>query len=305
MKIGEIEVGDLFLAPMAGVSDVGFRKVARLCGADLCCTEMVNCKALRFNNKATRTLLFIDNETPSAVQIFGHDADDMARACASDELKPFDIIDINFGCPAPKIVKNGDGSALLQDLTKIEEIVKKCVNATDKPITVKFRIGFNRGDNVAVEVAKICERNGVKAITVHGRTTEQMYSGIVDYDTIKKVKQSVKIPVIGNGDVVDEDSYKKMLETGVDGVMIARGALGKPWIFDMLKHKNLPNKYEMIELHVNTLKKYFKDDYLCSYLRKHFLWYVRDFEGANKVRASLSLTTNLDEALKTIKSVLS
>ena len=186
MKIGNIEVGNLFLAPMAGVSDIGFRKVCRMCGADLTYIEMVNCNAIRFKNEHTLDLLRTeDDEKPKVVQIFGHDADQMAKVCASKELEQFDIIDINFGCPAPKIIKNGDGSALLCHLDKIEEIVTKCVNATNKPITVKIRKGFKKNDNVAVQVAKLCEKCGAKAITIHGRTREQMYSGTVDYETIK------------------------------------------------------------------------------------------------------------------------
>ena len=306
MKIGNIEVGNLFLAPMAGVSDIGFRKVCRDCGADLTYVEMINCNALRFNNEHTQQLLQTeDNETPKIVQIFGHDADVMAAVCASESLKKFDIIDINFGCPAPKIVKNGDGSALLKDISKIEEIVTKCVNATTKPITVKIRIGYGLNDNVAVEVAKVCERCGAKAITVHGRTRDQMYSGEINYQTIKKVKQSVSIPVIGNGNVFDKKSYQKMLETGVDGVMIARGSLGQPWIFSVLKDIEIPNKYNIVEEHVKTLRKYYSDEVLCTTLRKHFLWYVRDIEGGSKYKLQLATTTNLDESLKILKEVLS
>ncbi len=305
MKIGNIEVGNLFLAPMAGVSDIGFRKVCRMCGADLTYVEMINCNAIRFFNEYTKKLLATeDDEVVKVVQIFGHDADEMAKVCQSEELKKFDIIDINFGCPAPKIVKNGDGSALLKDLNKIEEIVTKCVRATKKPITVKIRTGFFNGDNVAVKVAKLCEKCGAKAITVHGRTREQMYSGTVDYETIKRVKQSVKIPVIGNGDVFDEQSYKKMLQTGVDGVMIARGALGKPWFFAELKHIPFKDKFSIIETHIKTLQKYYSDEVLCTTLRKHFLWYIRDIKDAGKYRLKLALTKNLDESLKLLKEIL-
>lgn len=305
MKIGDIEVGNLFLAPMAGVTEVGFRTVCKMCGADLTYTEMINAKAMRFNNTHTSTLLYTEEiESPKVVQIFGNNADDLAQVCKSPLLDKFDIIDINFGCPAPKIVKNGEGSALLKDLDKLEQIVKACVSATTKPVTAKFRIGFENGDNVAVEVAKICERNGIKAITVHGRTREQMYSGTVDYETIKKVKQSVSIPVIGNGDVVDEKSYQKMLETGVDGVMVARGALGNPWIFARLKGDTQGSRYEMIQKHIQVLKKYYDEKWICIHIRKHLLWYTQGIEGASKIRLKLATTTNLDESLALLKQVL-
>ena len=305
MKIGNIEVGNLFLAPLAGVSEIGFRSVCKMCGADTTCTEMINAKAMRFGNENTKQLLLTEeNENIKIVQIFGNSAEDLAKVCASKELEKFDIIDLNFGCPAPKIVKNGEGSALLKDLNKLEEIVKACVNATDKPVTAKFRIGFEEGHNVAVEVAKICERNGIKAITVHGRTREQMYSGKVDYETIKKVKQSVSIPVIGNGDVFDKESYQKMLDTGVDGVMIARGALGRPWIFAELKNLPTPNKMEIIKKHIEVLRKYYSESWICTNIRKHLLWYAQGVEGAAKIRLKLATTTNLDEALSLLEGIL-
>ena len=305
MKIGDIEVGNLFLAPMAGVTEVGFRAICKICGADTTCTEMVNAKAMRFNSKNTLNLLISEDiEKPKIVQIFGNNAEDLAKACASKELEKFDIIDINFGCPAPKIVKNGDGSAILKDLHKLEEIVSACTKATTKPITAKFRIGFNTNDNVAVEVAKICERNGIKAITVHGRTREQMYSGDVDYETIRKVKQSVSIPVIGNGNVFDKKSYQKMLDTGVDGVMIGRGALGRPWIFAELKEKIIGSKFELIKTHIEILRKYYDENWICAHIRKHLLWYVQGIEGVGKIRLKLATTTNLDEALEILKTVI-
>lgn len=306
MKIGELNVGDIFLAPMAGVSEVGFRKACKLGGADLTYTEMINSKAIRFNNTATKNLLLTsDIENPVAVQLFGSDPADMAAACACSDLQKFDIIDLNFGCPAPKIIKNGDGSALLQNLPKIQQIVTACVQATDKPITAKIRTGFNLTDNVALSVAKICEDSGIKAITIHGRTREQMYSGEIDYETIAKVKANVKIPVIGNGNVFDEHSYNVLKQTGVDGILIARGALGKPWIFNLLK--NIPDnksKFGYIEEHINELRKHFNERYITLTMRKHLLWYINGVDGASAIRQKIATTEDLNEALKIIKQIL-
>ncbi len=306
MKIKDIEVGKLFLAPMAGVNDIGFRKVCKMYGADLTYIEMINANALLHENSHTKKLLeTADNEDIKVVQIFGHDPYTLAKAVQSPLLAKFDIIDINFGCPAPKIVKNGDGSALLKHFDKIAEICKSCTNATTKPITAKIRIGFDVDENIAVEVAKICEQNGISAITVHGRTREQMYSGNVDYETIKKVKQSVSIPVIGNGDVVDNVTYQKMLQTGVDAVMIGRGALGRPWIFSELKGIKIKSKFEAIKCHIDTLRKLYSDNELCITLRKHFLWYIRDIPGASKYRLELATTKNLNESIKILEKVYS
>lgn len=302
MKIDNIEVGNLFLAPMAGVTEVGFRKLAKICGADLTYTEMVNAKALLMKNEATTKLLIKNaEETPSAVQLFGSNAKDLAQACTLTELDDFDIIDFNFGCPAPKIVKNGEGSALLNNLDKIKTILTECKKISPKPITAKFRIGFNDGDNVAVDVAKICQDAGVSAITVHGRTREQMYSGKVDYETIAKVKASVNIPVIGNGDVVDKASYDLMKQTGVDGVMIGRGALGNPWIFSELKGKTVLDKFELIQLHIKTLREHFDERFVCLHMRKHLLWYLRNVPSASKIRAQIAVSDSLEKSLQLIK----
>ena len=304
MKIKNIDVGSLFLAPMAGVSDVGFRKVCKMFGADLTYVEMINANAILHENVHTKKLLETkDDEDIKVVQIFGHDPLIMAKAVQSPLLAKFDIIDLNFGCPAPKIIKNGDGSALLKHLDTLASICKSCSSATTKPVTAKIRIGFESDENIAVQIAKICEQNGIAAITVHGRTRAQMYSGTVDYETIKKVKQSVAIPVIGNGDIVDIKTYQMMLKTGVDGVMIGRGALGRPWIFAELKGKKVEDKFSAIKFHVETLKKYYTDEELCLILRKHFLWYIRDIPGASKYRFELATTKNLNDSLKIIEKI--
>jgi len=305
MKIKDVEIGNLFLAPMAGVTDVGFRTICKMAGADLTFTEMVNATALLYDSEKTKELLITsDMECPKAVQIFGHNEQHMAKVCQSEYLNKFDIIDINFGCPAPKIVKNGDGSALLKDLRQIEKIVSACVKATNKPITCKFRKGFEEGSNVAVQVAKICEEAGAKMLTIHGRTREQMYSGNVDLETIAKVKQSVSIPVIGNGDVFDQNSYNNMLKTGVDGVMVARGALGNPNIFATLKKQTPLNEMHCIKEHINILRQHFSEHYLTTYMRKHLLWYVAGKENANKLKIELATSNDLNQSLNKIEEFL-
>lgn len=302
MIINGKELGKVFLAPMAGVSEVGFRTVCKMAGADLTFTEMVNATALVHESKKTKELLITEKiETPVAVQIFGHDEKHMAKVCTIPELEKFDVIDINFGCPAPKIVKNGDGSALLKDLNKVQTIVESVVEATNKPVSCKFRIGFNNGENVAVSMAKICEEAGAKFITVHGRTREQMYSGKVDLETIAKVKQSVKIPVVGNGDVVDLNTYNEMLSTGVDAVMIGRGALGNPNIFAKLTGCQMLDKIFMIEKHIEVLRRYYDEKFVSATMIKHLLWYIAGERDASKIKLQVATTKKIDDALNIIK----
>jgi len=233
LKIGNVELeNNILLAPMAGITDLPFRVMAKKQGAALVYTEMVSSKAIFYGDEKTKKLLNMEGEKrPIAVQIFGSDIESMVYA--AKYVEPIaDIIDINMGCPAPKVVKNGDGSKLLLNLDLAEEIVRAVVEAVKKPVTVKFRKGWNNSNIVAVEAAKRFERAGAKAITIHGRTREEYYSGTCDLDIIKEVKQAVSIPVIGNGDVKDIKSAQKMFEyTGVDGIMIGRASLGNPWIF--------------------------------------------------------------------------
>ena len=234
LKIGNVELrNNILLAPMAGITDLPFRLICEKHGAGLTCTEMISSKGLYYNDSKTKLLLNVQGEErPVAAQIFGSDIE--ALKYASEYVsKVVDIVDINMGCPAPKIVKNGDGSKLLKNLDLVFCIAKEVVKASKVPVTVKIRKGWNSKSVVAVEVAKLLEEAGVSAITIHGRTREEYYLGKADWDIIKKVKESVKIPVIGNGDIkTKEDALRMFEQTNVDGLMIGRGAIGNPWIFE-------------------------------------------------------------------------
>ena len=233
LKIGNVELpNNLILAPMAGVTNRPFRIICKKYGAGMVCTEMASSRAMFHNDLKTKRLLNTEGEErPISMQIFGSDEESMMYA-TEQISKIADIVDINMGCPAPKVVKNGDGSKLLLDLEKAEKILIAVVNKSTVPVTLKIRKGWDKENIVAVEIAKIAERVGISAITVHGRTRSEFYTGKADWDIIKKVKENVKIPVIGNGDVIDGETAKRMFEyTGVDGIMIGRGSFGKPWIF--------------------------------------------------------------------------
>lgn len=305
MKIDGKEFGSIFLAPMAGVSEVGFRHACKMAGADLTFTEMVSSKALMYESQKTKDLLIASElEDVKAVQLFGHEPEVMASACMREELQKFDLIDINFGCPAPKIVNNGDGSALLKDLKLLEQIVGKCAKATNKPISCKFRLGYGANDNIAVQVAKICENAGAKMLTVHGRTRAQMYSGQVDLESIAKVKASVKIPVVGNGDIIDYESYLNMLKTGVDAVMIGRGALGDPNIFNRLKKQPETDLFELVKQHILELSKHYNDRYINVTMRKHLLWYVGGIKNATEIKQQIATSDNIQQSLKLVEQLL-
>ena len=265
------------LAPMAGFTDMAFRKMCLDYGAGLVCTEMVSAQALHYKNEKTEKLLeSLDGETPKAVQIFGHDPEIMAEAVKNPLLQKFDIIDINMGCPAPKIVRNGDGSSLLKDIELAEKIIVACVNSTEKPITVKFRIGYNNNTKNAVEFAKMCEKSGAAAITVHGRTTSQGYSGNVDYDMIRQVKEAVNIPVFANGDCRSKKDFDKILEiTKADGIAIGRAAVGAPEIFSEVQGKIAEvNKLAQIKFHYETLLKVCDEIYVVKFMRAHLAGYL-------------------------------
>ena len=293
--------GNLILAPMAGFSDLAFRKVCQDYGAALTVTEMVSAKALSYKNKKTEELLFtLDDESPKAVQIFGHEPEIMAEACKNPLLQKFDIIDINMGCPAPKIVSNGDGSALLKDIHLARKIIEACVKATDKPITVKFRIGFYDNQNIAVEFAKMCEEAGAAAITVHGRTTKQGYSGTVDYDAIREVKKAVKIPVFANGDCRSKEDYDKILKiTKADGVMVGRAALGCPEIFKEIEtgKKVIVNKFEQIVWHYKTMLEFYQERYVVLYMRSHIAQYLKGEHKNSKALVEILKLERFDDIL--------
>lgn len=305
MKIGNIELkNNLILAPMAGVSDVGFRSLAVSYGADFAETEMVSAKALIYNNDKTLDLLnTADNEDIKVVQLFGHEPDVFKDAVRHEALKKFDAIDINMGCPAPKIVGNGDGSALLKNIDLAREIIEVAVKYSNKPIIVKFRAGWDEKSIIAVKFAKMCEKAGASAITIHGRVRSQFFAGTVDYEIIKAVKKAVKIPVIANGDVFDRDSYLKLLQTGADAVMIGRGATGRPYIFSEVLGLDF-NKdiFADIEEHVRVLRKFYTDNLISKEMKKHLLWYLKGERNVREIKMQILALNDINDMLELLKN---
>lgn len=304
MIIKDIDFSDnpIILAPMAGVSDVGFRALASSFGADATVTEMLSARAMAHNPKKTEYMtLTTDEEKIIIAQIFGHEEDHMQMAVKSPLLSKFQVFDINMGCPAPKIVKNGEGVALMDNLPLASKIISTCKNATDKPLSVKFRKG-NKTENY-LEFGRMCEESGADYVTFHARTAGQGYSGHADYDAIATLKSKLKIPVIGNGDVVDLNSFKEMKSTGVDGVMVGRGAMGKPWIFAELKGKNVEiNKFKVVQKHVQILREHFDENWLKLYIRKHLLWYASNLPITASLRMKLATCEKIDDCLEILKN---
>lgn len=307
MKIENFDFADnLVLAPMAGVSDVGFRYLCSKFGASATFSEMLSCRAMLNNPKKTQFMTQATKEEKIKIgQIFGHEEDIMVKALSSPLLQGYDIIDINMGCPAPKIVKNGEGSALMKDIVKASKIISSIVKASSKPISVKFRLGYDK--DISLEFGRMCQESGASFVTLHGRKAIQGYSGHVDLEAIARLKAGLKIPVIGNGDVGDQKSYQDMLSTKVDAVMIGRASQGKPWIFGELLGKikdiSAAEKFEAIKTHVEILRRYYDENWLTLYLRKHFLWYTNSFQNAAKMRAQIATSPSIDDSLKIIEEL--
>lgn len=315
MQIGNVKLpNNIALGPMAGVTDLPFRILCKEQGAGLIYTEMVSAKGIYYNNKNTEDLLRVEeSERPVALQLFGSDPQIMSEMAKKIEERNFDILDINMGCPVPKIVNNGEGSALMKNPVLAGQIVEAMAKAIKKPVTVKIRRGFFRDECTAPEFAKVLEESGAAAIAVHGRTREQFYSGEADWEVIRQVKEAVKIPVIGNGDIFTPMDAERMIkETGCDGVMIARGARGNPWIFkqteEYLRSGVLPEKpsfdevIEMIKRHAALITD-FKGEYLgIREMRKHVAWYTTGYKGSAKLRGQINEVETMEQLVELLEN---
>lgn len=316
LTIGGVTLpNNIILAPMAGVSDLPFRLLCHELGAGLVCMEMVSAKAIYYNNKNTDSLMEIHpDEGAASLQLFGSDPVILSEMAKRVEDRPHAFLDINMGCPVPKVVNNGEGSALMKDPKLVEEILTALVKATRKPVTVKIRKGFDESHVNAVEIAKIAENCGVAAVAVHGRTREQYYSGRADWDIIRQVKEAVSIPVLGNGDVDSPEKAEQMLrETGCDGVMIGRAAQGNPWIFrevtEYLREGTIPagptnaEKKALILRHA-ALQLQYKGEYIgVREMRKHLSWYTFGLPGSAKFRQQINTMETMEQLVESVERI--
>lgn len=293
------------LAPMAGVTDFAFRKICADYGADMVVTEMISAKAFEHDSKKTIKMLYEEkHKAIKCVQLFGHEIEPIEKILKSNAFDNFDVIDLNCGCPAPKIVKNKEGSYLMHDIQNAEKIITAIRKLTDKPISVKFRLGINEENNF-LEFGKMCERCGVDFVTLHARTREQQYSGKVDKNAYKQLVNAINIPVLWSGDILTKEDVEYAKSIGCKGVMIARGALGSPEIFAQLKNQKLPySKKQAVKKHFDLMRDYLQNDkVMFNYFKKHLAWYMKNLKNASELKRQAVTVTSIEETITLINNL--